>query len=200
VAETFITADSKKIHYWDRTIGANTVLDEFTLPGEYPLASYSVTAGGISIATIDSHIMQLMAGSSLNVRIRRIRFEQSDSATTAAQGTFAIYRLTTAGTGGNSQTPAKHDTADAASGATAMTLPTAKGTESTLLQQVAMVYRQVVSATQSQVDDAWEWFQMPNSKPLIIPAGTANGIAVKTTTAHASTDVNVIIEFVETSF
>lgn len=190
-----------KIHTWQRTIGANNVEDDFGLPGEYPLASYSVaTPTSVSVATANDHVLEIMAGASLNVRIRRIRFEQSGNATAAGIGILEIWRLSSAGTGGTAISPSKLDTGDAAAGANAMTLPTVKGTETTLMMRSALIYRQAVSATAAQVDDAWEWVQLPGQKPLIIPAGAANGLAIKTASGVAAANVIVNVEFVETSF
>lgn len=190
----------KKQHTWNRTIGANSVEDDFNLPGEYPYASYFAIAAATSVATANDHVLELMAGSSLNVRIRRIRLEQSANATSATVGTFQILRLSSAGSGGSAVTPAKFDTADGAAGATAMTLPSSKGTETTLLMPMAMDLRQAVLATSAQMDDSWEWTQLPGQKPIIIAAGTSNGICVKNTAGFAAATVNVIIEFVETTF
>jgi hypothetical protein len=188
----------KKLHTWQRTIGANSVEDEFILHGEYPYPTYGVQAEGISIATTNDHVLQLMAGSSLNVRIRRIYIEQSANATAAGTASMQILRLTTAGTGGGALTPAKFNTGDAAAGATAMTLPTAKGTESTVLRRFAMAVR---SAATSGSEDYHEWEQLPNAGPIVIPAGTTNGIAVKILNGIATTtSINVYIEFVETAF
>ena len=196
-----VTAGSgTNLHSNTRTIAAATMHDQYVLPGEYAYASYTAATTAISIATASSHVLQLMAGSSLNVRIRRIRIEQSGNATTAAACAFQLFRLSTAGTGGSSITPAAYDTADAASGATAQTLPSAKGTETTMLVQTALVFRQAVGTTSSQVDDAYEWVQLPNQKPIIIPAGTSNGLCVKNISALAGCTATVSIEFVETSF
>jgi hypothetical protein len=144
--------------------------------------------------------MQLMAGSSLNVRIRSIRIEQVANATSVTILGFDIYRLTPAGTGGTAITARPYDTADAAAGATGMTLPTVKGTEGVLLFGTAIVMRQAAAATGTQPEETYEWRQSPNVKPLIIPAGTANGIAVKIASAVAAGTVLVTIEFVETAF
>ncbi len=193
-----ITAGSGTLlHSNTRTIGSNTVHDEFTLPGEYPYASYVTFTTGISAAVANDHIIELMAGSTLNVKVRRIRVEQSANATAAAVTGLQVWRMSTAGTGGGVLTPAKFDVADAASGATAMTLPTAKGTELTQLFQFAMVWRQAVSATTAQVDDAWEWAQLPGQKPLVIAAGTTNGLCIKSTAAVAGLTLNCTIEFIE---
>ena len=188
------------IHSNTRTISSTTMHDQYVLPGEFAYASYIASTTSISIATANSHVIQLMASSSLNVRVRRIRLEQSGNATTGVVCAFQLFRLSTAGTGGSAITPAPFDTADSASGATAQTLPSAKGTETTMLMQTQLVMRQAVSATGAQVDDAYEWYQLPGTKPIVIPAGTSNGLALKVINATAGATVTVSIEFIETSF
>jgi hypothetical protein len=200
-ASIVVTAGSgTNLHSDTRSYSGSTKHDQYVLPAEFTLPSYVALGASVSIATINDHVIQLMAGSSLNVRIRRIKVEQSSNATTAAATSLSIMRLTTAGTGGSGVTPASFDTADSASGATARTLPSSKGTESTELLRAAMVWRQAVSATGSQFDDIYEWVQHPGMKPIIIPAGTSNGICIKTTSAVAGATVHVTIEFTETAF
>lgn len=198
-----VTAGSgTKIHAWSRTVGANTVLDEVTLPGEYHGATYTVSASGMSTATASSHLLQIMAGSSLNVYIRRIRIEQLANATTAALNSYLLIRLSSAGTGGTSLTPAPLDTSDSASGATAMTLPSAKGTETTEIRRETLVMRQafLTTATQPEETITWEWLPTHGVKALRIPAGTSNGICVKNGSAVAAGTVIVYVEFVELSY
>lgn len=202
MAESYLNlteGSGKKAHTFERTIGANSVHDSVVIPGEHYLASYVAYSGNVSNATASAHVLQLMAGSSLQVRVRRIRVEQNTNATTGSVCTFEVYRLSTAGTGGTSVTPAKFDTGDAASGATAMTLPSAKGTEGVVVFGTAIVLRQAVAASGAVVDDVWEWEQHPGTKPLIIPAGTSNGIAIKTSGVAGST-VLAMIEFTESNF
>lgn len=185
------------LHTATTTIGGNTVHNEFGLPGEYPYATYVAFAGNISVATANDHILQVMAGGTLNVKIRRIRVTQHAAVTTAGLGVFQIVRLTTAGTGGTSSGAlGRFDTSDAASGATAMTLPSAKGTESTILLQDSANFRQT-APTAGGPNVVFEWIQMPNSKPIVIASGTSNGIAIKSTAALAAGTVNVWIELVE---
>jgi hypothetical protein len=181
------------------TEGGVTVHDEKFISGEYPYPTYSVQAATISVATTADHVVQLMAGSSLNVRIRRIYVVQSTVVTTGAFLPLIVLRLTTAGTGGTSVTPAKFVTADGAAGATAMTLPSSKGTESTELFRRQMVLTQTI-ATSSSIAPYWEWVQASNEEPLIIAAGTTNGIALKVGGGRAGATVDATIEFVETSF
>lgn len=204
MAESFINlteGSGKKAHTWNRTIGANDVHDEFTLPGEYPLATYSVVATGISAATSADHVIQIMAGSSLNVRIRKIEIQQATLITSASESSVFVMRLTTAGSGGTSVTARPYDSADSAAGATAQTLPSSKGTEGVTLDILRtwpiQTYSTAGGPGSGQRD---ERVQLPNTKPIIIPAGTSNGIALKVTTGRAGMSFDVIIEFVETSF
>jgi hypothetical protein len=190
-----------KLHTWQRTIGANSVEDEFVIPGEYPLPSYSVLVHGLTNNTADAHLMQIMSGASTLARIRRISVDQSANATAPALIALQVWRLSTAGTGGTVITPRPYDTADSAASTTAMTLPTVKGTESVQVLLGNLVLRQSLSATSANVDDAWVWTQHPGTKPLIIPAGTTNGIAIKATAGFgAAGSANILIEFVETTF
>jgi hypothetical protein len=187
----------KRLHTWDRTISSTLVQDQFTLPGEYPVSSYVALANGISIATANDHIIQVMAGSSLKVRIRRVRVSQSAYATTAGAGFFELWRLSSAGTGGTSLTPRQMDFSDSASGATSMTLPSAKGSEQYLIDRERLMLGQSTTLIGT---DFWEWAPPPGFEPLIVNAGTANGIAIKSTAAIAGGSVNVAIYFIETSF
>ncbi len=203
MAETFYNAtegSGKKFHAWDKVVGANTVLDEFTLPGEYPLPSYFVQASSISGAISADHLLQIMAGASLRVRVRRIYVEQSALITAASELSIDVLRLTTAGTGGTAITPAKFDTADAAAGCTAMTLPTAKGTEGTVLLRRRLMPTQTYATAGLERVPCFEWFQMPNTEPIVFGSGTANGIALKITTGRAGLTLDATVELVETAF
>jgi len=187
-----------KISTWNRTIGANSVEEQFLLPGEYPYASYVVVAGGVSAATANAHLIQLMAGSSLNVRIRRIEIYQAGLSSAVNTVAIDTFRLSSAGTGGGVVTPAPLDTTDSASGATAQTLPSSKGTETTVLDRFRLG---VVAAQPTNLYTFQPLYaQGANTKPLMIPAGTANGIALKIVGNCAGLTLDVSIEFVETAF
>lgn len=184
-----------------RSISGSTVHSSWTLPDDVPTASYTISAATISVATANDHILQIMAGSSLNVRIKRIWVEQLANATTATLDSFLLLRLTTAGTGGTAVTPAKLDTADSASGATAMTLPSAKGTESTEIRRSAIVLRQAILTTATQPEESIDWrFGENGVKPLVLQAGTSNGVCLKNGSAVAAGTVIVYVELTETSY
>lgn len=196
----------KKLHTWNRTIGANSVEDEYVLLGENALASYVISSsfgipGGVSTATANSHLLQIMAGASLKVRVRRIEVHQAVAATTAALMHTQILRLTTAGTGGTVIGFAGLDPTDAASGATVMTLPTVKGTEGTGIVSTHAYMMQTIAASAQLGQPIAVWdFDRPRSKPLILAAGTTNGIAVKNVTAIAGGAVTVVAWVDESSF
>lgn len=187
----------KNLHTWDRTISSVLVQDQFTLPGEYPLASYSMVFPNVSIATVNDHIAQIMAGGTNYVRIRRIRV-YSIAGATATTASYSVFRVTTAGTGGGTVTARPMDVGDAAAGATGMTLPTAKGTESVELYRL---HHATIAAAPIATKDAMdEWVAAPGSKGILIPAGTSNGIVLKSLNAVAATQVVVEIDFVETAW
>lgn len=187
----------KKLHTWSRTIGGNVVEDEIIVRGDQYLPAYTTGANGSAIATSADHLLQIMAGASLAVRIRRIRMQQVALGGAAATAFFTIRRLSTAGTGGTAVTPERMDAGDAAPGATSMILPTAKGTETGELMKTWAI---PVESAQPIRAQPWEWIEAPGSKPLIIAAGATNGIAIKVTTGIATVTFAVFVEFTEQSF
>jgi len=204
MSDTFISitqGSGTKLHTFDRSIGGNTVHDEVILHGEPYLATYVIApAASVSIATANDHVCQVMAGASLNVVIRRIRVYQTVPTSSATFSQLALFRLTSAGTGGTAITPAPLDSADAASGATAMTLPSAKGAEG------VQVGRQAMGITQTQpvagigpVLVEWD-FERFRTKGLRIASGTSNGIAIKSLTAAAAASVQFEILISELNF
>ena len=201
MAESLIVVGAKNAHTFNRTIGANSVEDEVIILGEPYLASYIVT-GTASIATAASHVVQVMAGATLNVYVRRIIVTQLVAATTAAFLRWQLYRLTTAGTGGTAITPGPLDSTDAPAGATGMSIPTVKGTESTLIIDRSCNAIQTISlggpgqsTTLLDID-----FDRMHTKGYRIAAGTTNGIALKNVTAIAAGTVEFEVWISEANF
>jgi hypothetical protein len=184
------------------TEGAVTVHDQKAILGEQNLASYTVSTAGASTATAGSHLLQIMAGASLAVRIRRIEIWQWAVATTATLMQANIIRLTTAGTGGSVLTVTKNNTGDVAAGFTAMRLPTANGAEAAASNWVGAVYMmQTIGASASMQQPlaviSWDFLR---SQSLIIQPGTSNGIAVSNITAVAAGSVVINVWADESSF
>lgn len=187
-----------KLHAVERTIGANDVRAEVMVQGEQYLPHYIVSAGGVGTGTDNEHLVQIMAGASLSVRIRRISIRQAAIASAVGTAEFALMRLTTAGSGGSAVTPAEMDEADPAAGATFQTLPSSKGTEGTTVIRripIGLVAAQPVGTT-----NVWEWVQPPGGTPIIIPAGTSNGLVLKVVEPVVGATVAVVIDFSETAW
>jgi hypothetical protein len=166
--------------------------------GEPYLATYFANSGGVSTATSLSHALQIMAGSSLKVRIKRIEVSQAVLAGSVNTLAMALFRLTTAGTGGGaglSNGPA--DTADAVAGATIMTLPTTKGTEGSRLLDWTIA---LAAANPVTSDSRWVWEANANHKPIYIPAGTSNGLAFSIRTGVATSTITILLEYDEANF
>lgn len=183
------------------TENANTVQDEKVMLGEQYLASYMVQLGGHSTATANSHIFQLMAGASKIVRVRRIELWLFTVATAVALWQVDLVRLSTAGTGGTNIQTNPSDPSDGASGALLMALPTVKGTETLLMGRANPYLIQTLSVSLSSWGPLVVFdFDKPRTKPLMIAAGTTNGIAVKGVTAVAGASITGTVWFDESSF
>ena len=202
MAEGYINqteGSGKKARTWQSTIGGNTVEEQYVLQGEPKQATYSVTQGPV-LTTANSHLFQIMAGASLNVRIKRIEIWPSIAATAVAITTLQLFRLTSAGTGGTSVTPAVIDPSDGAAGATAMILPSSKGTETTLLWQGSYTAYQTLPTDGAIPAPIILDSDVLGLKGIKIAAGTSNGIALKNVTGISPAAVVVTIWFIETSY
>ena len=196
----------KKLAASTYTENSQVVLDQKVIEGEHYLASYQVSsvatgASGISTATGSSHLIQIMAGSSLNVRIRRIEITQGAMATAVSLLSLGLYRLSSAGTGGTVLPFEPLDPADVAAGASAMALPTVKGTLTVPLYFGPLYMMQTLGVSNPLLSPGLTMdFDRPRMKPLLIPAGTSNGIILINFTAVAAGTVAVNVWMDETSY
>jgi len=192
----------KKLHTNSRTIGANTVEDEYVLMGESFLAHYVNTSGAVSIATANDHVIAMNAGASLNLYVRRILVYQNALATTAAIARFQLRRVTTLGTGGVATTTSALDSTDSAAGFSCLTINTVKGTEGAIVgERTAQVIQTVGTGGAGFNPLLLDFdFDRLHGKSLRIPAGTANGFVLKIITATAAATVFVETHVTEANF
>lgn len=191
---------TKKVHTNSYTVGANTVEDEVVVFGPYPYPTYTALIQAASIAVAGDHLITLNSAAGTKTRIHLIRLRWSGPGTAAVVRAFPILRTTTTNpTGGKAITIAAHDTVDTV-GATARSIPAVKGTESTVIKVAELNVTQALSATATNPHEVWEWRQAPNGKPITLPSGVTNGLAVKNSTALAAGTVSIEIEFTETAF
>jgi hypothetical protein len=137
-----------------------------------------------------------MSGSSTYTRVYRIELYQLDPAGTAAACRIQVRRLTTAGTGGTGAEVSPFDAADTAN-TTAMSLPSSKGTEASpgCVWDCAVTLTATTGSGRLTID-----FVAQRGKPLIIPSGTSNGIAIKNITGVASATVQITAIITETAW
>jgi len=177
---------------------ANNLQDQKVLLGEPYVASYTFTAKAVTVAASTDHTLQIMAGSSLNIRLRRIWIYSATAPAAASPIQWDLLRLSSAGTGGGVVTARPMDASDAAAGATAMTLPTVLGATGVTLLTIRKTLLPYASRNDGERNPVWE--QQLGTKPFIIPAGVANGIVLKNNSPIATATVDVVVEFIEVAF
>jgi len=184
------------------TENGNVTQDEKVLLGEPYEATYVASWNGVSVATLNDHLFELMAPNTLQVYIRHIYIAQQGYSTT--QGTVLnLARLTSGGSGGTVRTPAALDSGDAAAGSTVMTLPSTKGAEAASLHQWVMVFGATGTTALSNPDGNVLDIRFPNQgqKSFRVPSGTANGMCLKLLVAGgAGNTVTGFVEWVERPF
>ncbi|MBX3031908.1 MAG: hypothetical protein KF809_17310 [Chloroflexi bacterium] len=194
----FTEGSGRRQRTYQRTV-AGTAVEELTVNlTEATLPSYTITTPGLLTSTANTHLLQIMAGASNRVGIRRIVVSQSGLAGAASISRFQLLRLSTAGTGGTaSGTPLPLDPADASPGATVRhALTSNKGTEGGTVWEEGISL--LSAATQSTLKTVeWTFGADGITKVPWIAAGTANGLALKVTTAVGTAQVIVAVEFVE---
>lgn len=136
-----------------------------------PTYCVSVSAQANTAAT-EAIVIEAPAGGA--VRIQRIEITAPGIQTTAGVRILQVLRTTTAGTGG-AVVPTVMDGSDAAYGGIARAKPTA-GTESTVLFEIPLF---VPTALAAFVPIMVDFAAVDSLKTPVIPAGVANGIALK---------------------
>ena len=199
MAESFVQVNEgtgKKLHTYQKVVGANTVEDEIVVLGEPYLPSYAARAAAIAANATGDRLFALIAGATLPVRIWRIEVWQ-DTAAAATAYQLLNFRRITSPTGGTANTPQPFDTTSAAAGASLSAKPTA-GTLGTIFFSLNL---QVGAATSLLPDRAMAvWDASINRQPIIIPAGTSNSFGCSIASAIATVTYGVNVYFDETSF
>jgi hypothetical protein len=149
--------------------------------------------------TVSSHLVEIMSGASKRLYIRRIRIMQSGPASTAGMLSISMKRLMTAGTSGTTITLAPNDPDDTLT-ASAMTLPSAKGTEGAEVAD----WRMWCYDSNGPLGNLWTppaWDDGPHVKSLIANAGATNGFCFKLTGGDTmGVYVDIMVEFAEQTF
>jgi len=203
VAESIVQVtegSGKKLRTFQRVITPNTVEEEAMFLAEQNAPTYAWTTPGLSLAAAGD-LMQIMAGASLNVYLRRILVYQHIAATTAAIAEFQLVRLTTAGTGGTAVNPLPLDSTDNAASSAGMTLPTARGTAGNRLWHgdAGLLQTMPTSGASLLLLDL-DFDKLLRGKVPRIPAGVTNGLAFQLVSTHAGAQVIIAAYLAEQAF
>lgn len=122
--ESFIglPADStgKKVHTRQRVIGANTVEEQWFLPGSERVSTAKIAVStfrtpGLAVTPHNLFTLENLAANPATflVGVRRLTIQMVATAATAALTTYRMWRTTTVPTGGTVMTKTSRDSADA---------------------------------------------------------------------------------------
>jgi len=186
----------KYLHTNQRTISSTAREDQYVLPGQSAYPTYTSYSGSVSVATANSHLLQIMGDGSNYGRLLRVRITIAGLASgSAAGGNFSIVRLSSAGTSGTAKTPAPFDTSNTYGGGS-MTLPSSKGTEGATVGFVGGIwFPTTVTGTAPFIT----WTCGPE-QPVIFGTATTNGIVIKNLDAVDPASVYVEALFLTTTF
>lgn len=191
------TGTDKYLNSQSRTVGGTAVDEQVVHEGWTSEATYSVISDDASVATANDHILQIMADGTNYTRLVHFTItETEDGPASAGYLKLALYRLSTAGTGGTAITASAFDSADTYGG-DCRQVPTSKGTEGALLWTG---YLSLAQTPASSAVNRFEWTMPPGGKPIIFGTGTGAGVAFKVIDAVASASVIVRAEIVVTSY
>lgn len=179
--------DDAKLHTVERPLGLNDVHDSVTLLGEPYRATYSVVASAVSTALNGGRLLSIFAGPDLPVRVWYVSVSQVALAGAAGRADIFLQRTTASGTAGTAANITKHDNADADPDFTAESLHQG----STVAGVFGRGALTLASAHPIIAPNAEFDFRNGHHKPIVIPAGTSNGLAVIIGTGIATSTVHV---------
>ncbi len=156
-----------------RTLTTDTAGNLNVIQGESAHATYVASVTGVAF-TANTQAIVIEAPSASKVYIRRVVIWNTGTDTSNALVDIQLVRTTTAGTGG-AITPAQMDTGDSAYGGIVRASPGTGGTLGTVLFHVTLDIPTSASGTPIALLD---FDNGRLGKGPIIPAGTANGIAL----------------------
>ena len=186
----------KFLHSNSRTISAVVREDQYILWGQNAYPTYTAIGSAVATTTSLSHLLFIQADGTLYTRLLRAWVVVAgDYPTAATDAQVQILRTSTAGSGGGVVTVGAMDSADTYAG-TVQTLPSSKGTEGALLWQC----RVPLPAAAPAVAPLPFYEAGPYGKPIVFGTGTGAGICFKLVTGIASAAVDVVAEFIQTTY
>ena len=185
------------LHVAARAVASTSTEEQYVVPAEGTLPTYTAIARGVRVNTANSHLLFVQGDGTNYVRLRRVKIRQANIAT-ASTLDIRVLRTSTAGGGTGAISARAFDTADTTPYAgTVQSLPSTKGTEGAELLSFRLgltASNPITSANQE------EWIAgRHNEKPIIVGNATTDGFCVKNIGSSA-TEVDVEAEFTTSSY
>ena len=186
-AVSISTGTDAYLHSNSRSIGGTAKEEQYALPAWGADPTYQVIMDDVSPDTATDHIMQIMADGTNYTRLVRLEIRPTENYP-ASEATLklALYRLTTAGTGGTAEADSPYDDSDTYAGDMRNT-PSSKGTEGQLLDTMYIGLETAASIVGWSQDSPYVWTPPANGKPIVFGTAVTEGIALKVIDAVAST-------------
>ena len=183
----------------DRTVGGTAVEEQIIRVGYSLDPTYAVIADDVSVATVNDHVLQVMADGTNYCRLLGMNIQPTDNGPASdALLKLQLVRLTTAGSGGGALNDSPYDDADSFGG-DMRSLPTSKGTEGDILRKIYMPLDSVPQGIQ-QPHEFDALVPEVQGKPIIWGPATSDGLAVKVENAVASAAICVTFVFAVTTY
>ncbi len=193
------TGTDKFLHSNTRTIGGTALEEQLVIPGQAIDPTYNILVDDVAVSAANEHLIQIMADGTGYTRLLKLTAQPTENLPASiGHIKLALYRLSSAGTGGAALSDAPYESTDSYGG-DMRSLPTSKGTEGQLL---TTFYRGVDTGAQrghaEPSNVVYEW--LPGTKPIIFGTGATDGIALKIIDALASTSLIVQALVITTAY
>lgn len=179
--------DDAKLHTIERPLGVNSVHDSVMLAGEPYRATYTVVASAVSTALNAGRLLSIFAGPDLPVRLWFVSVSQQGLATAAGRADIFIQRIIVLGTPGTAASITKHDSSDPDPGFTAESLHQGSSMSGIFAREgLTLAAAHPIIAPNAEFD-----FRGAHTKPIIIPPGVSNGLAIVIAAGIAGGSVHI---------
>lgn len=126
-----VDSTGKKLRTYEKTVGANTVHEQYVLIAGFPTYYYQ-SASSSAVGPVVHFDLFNASGSGITVKVRKLFLQQTYVAQTGTAATFTVDRTSAVGTGGSSITGIPSDSVDGniSASVTSRSLPTGGATSS----------------------------------------------------------------------
>ena len=154
--------------------------------------TFTAAVSGIS-ATTTNNLIVIESGAAKRTTIRKIYFTPG-TATAASLINLTVYRETSASSGGATQTPSGRQSSDSFSGIVRITNPTLGTNAAT---NIVFPIPTAIAASVYSTPFVYDFTNGGTEPGLVLPIGTANGVAFQTAGATGGAGAGLLVEFTE---